>query len=206
MNDPVQTQGQGRVDWRRYWPVAAAAVVLFGVAILVIRSRGGNSSTSSQGSRQAGSPQNLGFEDEILRQALRNLNQIEKFDSEEVFRQTMDRFNLWLKAQPPWTDWRLDPMAEPLVKAAAGFAAELKPINEAMRKPMERLDLKSIAGQLESAVGALAKLARRRSLSELAELERRYEEFLQEVAHAVKQFPDAARRSARPSCGRFATG
>ena len=192
MNDVPSAKGKGPFSPLQYGLIGAAAAGLLLLVLMQMSSCRRNPAGPGYGARVAGAPLGAALENEMLESAIRDLDRMDTFITEEEHRHLVDRLNLWVKSQPPPADWRVDPMAEPIVKATAGFAAQLKPIRDALRKPMDLLDLKSLALRFEEAPNALAELAQRRSLSDLAELERRYEAFLRGVAEAVRQFPDPA--------------
>ena len=166
--------------------ILAAALLLAGLA-----SCRGKSSSSSGAARGRVSAEDAEVREEVLRHALRNLYNEEKGSSEEVVQQVLDRLNQWLQGQPPAADWTVDPMAAPLVQAATDFAGQLKPIRAAFEKPSRELGLKSLARQFDVPAAQLEALSRRRSASDLRDLDQRCERFLDQLRSSMKRFQSA---------------
>ncbi len=124
----------------------------------------------------------------MLAEAIRNLNQLEKHDSDEVFQQIVDRFNQWARAQPAADNWAIDPMAAAAVQSVAKLARELEPVQVALEKPSQDLELRSLARQLEGVPKALETLTQKHSLAELTAIEASYEAFLRQLQQAMREF------------------
>ena len=116
------------------------------------------------------------------------------FGADEEMGQDIDRLNQWLATQKPLADWHVDPMVAPTAKSLAGFVNLVKPVNAAMARPRDVLELKDIVRHFEIPAAQLEKLAQRRSLAELDRIAHRYDD-------AIKQ-----NRGRCPENRRFAAG
>lgn len=180
-------QGEGpRPLWARR-NVQIGAAILGAVLLVLVSSRGWRPSSRTSSSGMFHTPGGQAAQQsQLLELARDTFRRPEIFESDEAIEQVLDRLNQWVQSQEGVSDWRLDPLAAPLLNSVAEVAGRLRPLSQALAGPESVLELKWIARRFELLPAALEKLAQRQDLQRLDQLARQCEE-------AARQFDEAAR-------------
>lgn len=173
--------------------LAAALVVLIGLAgyfatrhKTTVRPEAGN----IQSQQQIG---------ELFKYAVDTLQGIDDFGGGEAYVQSLNRLDQWLQTQKALDDWKVDPMAAPLLETFARIGEQVRPVAGALEAPRNRLELKAVGRQLAFVAEALEQIPQKlrqlnppRTLEDIDALQAAHEE-------AIRAIEDATKRGGNPS-------
>jgi hypothetical protein len=126
----------------------------------------------------------------VLASFLQSANNIEQFQGDEDLRDMINRLNQWMAEQSRVEGWAVDPMAAGVIKPLADFAAESKAINQGLDPARSAIELKGLALQLQAPVQGLASILPRRSIDEVREVQRQFQDLRADIPAAIKRFPN----------------
>jgi len=170
--------------------VVAAAVVAMGLAM-----QGGcrKASRPSDRNAQANPERDAAMHDELFDIAMGSLRHVEQFEGDESLHQILDRLNQWLQTQKAPGDWRIDPLAAPLLKSLSDLAERIVPVQKDLEPARRLLEVKALARQFAALPEQLDSIRNRVDLKKVEELAARQEEAIQHIESASKQWDDPAR-------------
>ena len=204
MNDSEQ-DGDRQSFWnRRNIQIGIVVLVVLAVAVLLATSRGcRRSSRVSKGTAQDTPEKEAAQRNELFDTAWSGLQRPEVFDgmfgTDEELAGAMDRLDQWLQAQRPLDDWREDRLVASLAKPLASFVQHVRPVDAALTQPGYALELKDVARRFEGPAARLESLGQRRSLQELDQLARKYDESAKAIDKVAREIADAYRESRQSS-------
>jgi len=186
----VSVQALG--GWRRVGMVGTVAALLASLAVTGLLGCRRSTRTAERGPRHAPEHE-AAMQSDLFQIAIATLGRVEQFESDETFSQVIDRLNQWLQSQKPPSDWAMDPLAAPLLKALAALAEQVAPIHKELAPTREQVELKSRARQLVELPPKLEALAQRIDPKRLDELSKQQEEVIQQIESSVRQWGDPDR-------------
>jgi len=199
VNNRAETGPREPFWTRRRIQIGVGLLVVLVVAVLLATSRGckppsRTSTGTAQDERKEADQRNQLFDT-----AWALLQQPEIFDGmfegDEEIDPALDRLNQWLQAQQPPDDWRVDPLAAPLLKSLASLVELVRPVDAALTQPGNVLELKELARRFEAPAARLKQLAQRRSLQDLDRLDRQFEQSVKQIDDTARQIADALREA-----------
>ncbi len=199
MSEPAEGGGRGPFWTRRKIKAGVAIVVVIAVGSLLATSRGCRP-PSRAGRSSVQDPENVAAQrTKRFDAAWDALQRPEAFDgmfgTDEEIGQDIDWLNQWLAAQKPLADWQVDPMTAPTAKSLASFVNFVKPVDAALARPREVLELKDIVRHFVVPAAQLEKLAERHSLAEFDQLARHYDDSLKQIDDIARKIADSLRES-----------
>jgi hypothetical protein len=170
--------------------MAAAAIVVVGWAM-----QGGCRKASRPSDRtMRGNPErDREIHNELFDIAIESLRHVERFEGEESLYQILDRLNQWLQTQKPAADWKVDPLAEPVLKSLTELSEKIVPIEKELQPARHLLEVKVRARQFAPLPPQLEAARTRVDVKKIEELASRQEEAIRQIEAASKQWDDPAR-------------
>ena len=107
----------GDASPRRSTKLPGRAAVTLGIGLALLATTVGIScrkAPSAESSSQSEAAEDTTYLDQLFQIAVRNLNHVEEFETDEMLKQSVDRLNQWIKHQPSDRGWKPDPMVETL--------------------------------------------------------------------------------------------